>query len=97
MFGKPDFTFRRQRSVVFVDGCFWHGCLKHSKIPASNRAFWSEKLTANKTRDLLVTKILRKQGWRVIRVWEHELAGEGVLTSKLRRIFDSLKSQAKSN
>ncbi|MDP1671614.1 MAG: very short patch repair endonuclease [Burkholderiales bacterium] len=97
LFGKPDFTFRRQRSVVFVDGCFWHGCPKHSTMPASNRAFWMRKLTANKARDLLVTKTLRREGWRVIRVWEHELAGKDFLKSKLRKILDSLKSKVKSN
>lgn len=97
LFGKPDFTFRRQRSVVFVDGCFWHGCPKHSTMPVSNRAFWRGKLAANKARDQLVTKTLRRQGWRVIRVWEHELPRKDSLTSKLRRIVDFLKSKAKSN
>jgi len=91
LFGKPDFTFCRQRAVVFVDGCFWHGCPKHCTMPVSNRAFWGGKLTANKERDLLVTKTLRRQGWRVIRIWEHELAGKDSLTSKLRRIFDALR------
>lgn len=97
LFGKPDFTFRRQRAVVFVDGCFWHGCLKHSTTPANNRTFWKRKFAANKARDLLVTKTLRKEGWRVIRVWEHELAGRNVLTSRLSRIFESLKSKAKAS
>lgn len=97
LFGKPDFTFRRQRSVVFVDGCFWHGCLKHSTMPANNRAFWRKKFEANKRRDRLVTRTLRREGWRVIRVWEHELSGKNFPASKLRRIFDSLKSKAKSD
>lgn len=92
LFGKPDFTFRRHRAVVFVDGCFWHSCSRHSKMPANNRAFWRKRFAANKVRDLLVTKTLRRQGWRVIRVWEHELAAKGFPTSKLRRIFESLKS-----
>jgi DNA mismatch endonuclease (patch repair protein) len=74
IFGKPDFTFRRKRVVVFVDGCFWHGCPKHSNTPSSNRAFWSRKLSANKTRDRLVTSTLKKNGWRVLRIWEHDLA-----------------------
>src|SRR5580658_9584428 len=60
IFGKPDFTFRRQRLVVFVDGCFWHGCPKHSATPSGNRAFWDRKLSGNKTRDRLVTRTLRK-------------------------------------
>jgi DNA mismatch endonuclease (patch repair protein) len=71
--GKPDFTFPKQRLVIFVDGCFWHQCPKHSNLPANNAAFWLKKLTGNKTRDRLVTVTLRKKGWRVIRIWEHEL------------------------
>jgi DNA mismatch endonuclease, patch repair protein len=73
-FGKPDFTFRRERLVVFVDGCFWHGCPKHSNLPVNNRPFWKRKLAANTLRDRLVTKTLRKQGWRVLRIWEHDLS-----------------------
>jgi len=71
--GRPDFTFRRQRVVVFVDGCFWHCCPKHSNMPANNRAFWFEKLSKNKARDRLVNRTLKQQGWRVIRIWEHDL------------------------
>src|SRR5439155_2948312 len=73
VFGKPDFVFAMHRIAVFVDGCFWHGCPKHSNMPANNRTFWLTKLTGNQARDRLVTRTLRKAGWRVIRVWEHEL------------------------
>ena len=73
LFGKPDFTFRKQRVVVFVDGCFWHGCPTHSNMPVNNRLFWEKKLGANKLRDRLVTATLREQGWLVLRIWEHEL------------------------
>ena len=65
--------FRKERAVLFVDGCFWHGCPKHSNMPANNRAFWLKKLTHNKERDRLVTRALRQSGWRVLRIWEHEL------------------------
>lgn len=92
LFGKPDFTFRRQRVVVFVDGCFWHGCPRHFNMPVNNQAFWERKLAANKERDRLVTQTLRKKGWRVIRVWEHDLPASGLLTSKLSRIFKTLQS-----
>ena len=74
VFGKPDFVFTMQRVAVFVDGCFWHACPKHSNMPTNNRAFWRKKLTANRARDLVVNKTLRQAGWRVIRVWEHALA-----------------------
>jgi DNA mismatch endonuclease (patch repair protein) len=94
LFGKPDFTFRRQHIAVFVDGCFWHGCPRHFNMPVNNRTFWEKKLAANKERDRLVTQTLRKQRWRVIRVWEHDLAVNGSLTSKLTRLFETLKTEA---
>lgn len=72
LFGRPDFVFRRARLVIFVDGCFWHCCPKHSNLPENNREFWQKKLDANRRRDKLVTRTLRKSGWHVLRIWEHE-------------------------
>ena len=73
-FGNPDFVFARCRLAVFVDGCFWHGCSKHRTLPTSNQAFWSAKLARNKRRDRLVVRTLKKGGWRVLRIWQHELS-----------------------
>jgi DNA mismatch endonuclease (patch repair protein) len=89
IFGKPDFIFRKNRLVVFVDGCFWHRCSKHSNIPKNNHAFWKKKLTANIIRDKMVSKKLRQDGWRVIRIWEHDLAKNPA--SCIRRIQLGLK------
>ena len=75
LFGKPDFVFPRARVAVFVDGCFWHrhaGC-KFSYTPKSRTEFWLPKFHRNIVRDRLVTRTLRKAGWRVIRVWECQL------------------------
>jgi DNA mismatch endonuclease (patch repair protein) len=69
-----DFTFRRERVALFVDGCFWHGCPKHGTMPAGNRAFWKAKLARNTARDRTVTRALRQAGWTVLRIWEHDLA-----------------------
>ena len=87
MEGKPDFVFPMLRLAVFVDGCFWHGCPLHATQPKSNSAFWETKLARNQARDRYVTRALRAQGWRVLRVWEHELAkkNEKRLTARLRR------------
>ena len=87
IFGKPDFVFPKLKLAVFVDGCFWHACPHHSTIPANNRAFWQSKLTANKRRDILVSRTLRKQGWQVLRIWEHDLKrrSEAILLRRLRR------------
>jgi DNA mismatch endonuclease, patch repair protein len=90
IFGKPDFLFRHQRLALFVDGCFWHGCPRHCKIPTGNRAFWKKKFATNKARDRRVNRELRKLGWQVVRVWEHDLALP--INSRLSRILVELKS-----
>lgn len=72
--GKPDFIFPAKKVALFVDGCFWHSCPTHSNMPQNNQEFWRGKLQKNKDRDKFVTYELRKLGWKVIRVWEHELA-----------------------
>lgn len=84
---RPDFIFPKLRLAVFVDGCFWHGCPKHSTQPKGNAAFWRKKLSGNRVRDQLVLRTLRRAGWRVLRIWEHELARkhEDRLVRLLRR------------
>jgi DNA mismatch endonuclease (patch repair protein) len=91
---RPDFVFPKLRLAVFVDGCFWHACPLHATKPRHNAAFWRKKLAANKARDRMVNRTLRAQGWRVLRIWEHELPkhgvrsaerGEGRLLAKLRK------------
>jgi DNA mismatch endonuclease, patch repair protein len=83
--GKPDFTFLGERLVVFVDGCFWHGCPRHCRMPKSRRDFWFPKIKRNKMRDRKVNGLLRKAGWKVLRVWEHELGKSTQLNAKLAR------------
>lgn len=73
IFGNPDFIFPTARVAVFVDGCFWHCCPVHGSVPATNRVFWTRKLHRNKERDRLVRQTLRNSGWRVLRIWQHEL------------------------
>jgi len=79
---RPDFIFprstgsglRRAKPVaVFVDGCFWHGCPRHGTKPKQNAKFWREKIAGNRARDRRVNCALRKRGWKVMRIWEHEL------------------------
>lgn len=79
--GKPDFTFWKQRVVVFVDGCFWHGCPVHATMPKNNRDFWADKLSKNKERDLLVSDQLSNRNWLVVRIWEHELNDHSYVAS----------------
>jgi DNA mismatch endonuclease (patch repair protein) len=87
LIGKPDFVFRRSRVCVFVDGCFWHGCPKCYRSPSSNQVYWSAKVERNRARDRLVTRTLKASGWRVLRIWEHQLADKarGRLLARLSK------------
>lgn len=73
LMGNPDFVFCDQQIAVFVDGCFWHGCESCYREPKSNQEYWKLKVSRNRKRDEEVTQELGKQGWRVLRVWEHEV------------------------
>ncbi|MDP3027953.1 MAG: very short patch repair endonuclease [Deltaproteobacteria bacterium] len=71
--GKPDFVFLTSRLAIFVDGCFWHGCKDHCRIPATNKDYWVDKVNRNKKRDGIINATFRTRNWRVVRIWEHEL------------------------
>jgi len=73
VFGRPDFAFKTGRVAVFVDGCFWHDCPIHGGLPKTNRRFWREKLRRNKARDRLVNRTLKRNGWKSLRLWQHDL------------------------
>lgn len=87
--GRPDFVFRKDRVAVFIDGCFWHGCPKHGSTPEQNHGFWKRKLANNKKRDRHTTKLLRLSGWKVLRIWQHELLrkNERALTRRVRSVL----------
>lgn len=75
---RGDLVFTRRKVVVFVDGCFWHGCPEHSTEPKTNADWWREKLAANRARDERNTSALEALGWTVVRIWEHVPVGEAV-------------------
>lgn len=83
--GRPDFVFPRLKVVVFIDGCFWHSCPKHCRLPASNKDYWISKIERNRIRDKKTSKALRERRWTVIRIWEHEIKTNG-LNRKLNLI-----------
>jgi DNA mismatch endonuclease (patch repair protein) len=93
--GRPDFAFSKQRLAVFVDGCFWHGCPRHLRMPATNQAYWGAKIARNRARDVSVTEQLRVKGWRVLRVWEHELADGERIVKRILRLLDKPPGTAK--
>jgi DNA mismatch endonuclease (patch repair protein) len=71
--GSPDLVFRSARVAIFVDGCFWHGCELHGTMPKTNAHFWRQKIRRNKQRDRRVNIELKRGGWNVVRVWEHQI------------------------
>ncbi len=74
-----DIVFAAPRVVVFVDGCFWHGCPEHGTWPKQNAEFWRTKIIANQARDRDTDARLRADGWAVVRIWAHEAPKEAAL------------------
>jgi DNA mismatch endonuclease (patch repair protein) len=70
--GKPDILLG-EKTVVFLDGCFWHKCPKCFKMPATRKEFWKAKINRNVLKDRETSRILKKQGYKVVRIWEHDL------------------------
>jgi DNA mismatch endonuclease (patch repair protein) len=88
--GKPDLVFRGLSKIVFIHGCFWHGhnCRAGKNTPASNRAYWSQKLERNKIRDRRNAARLRRTGWGVMTIWECQANSEK-LGARLKRFLES--------
>lgn len=94
--GKPDIAFIGEKTVVFLDSCFWHGCRWHGSIPASNKKFWQAKIERNKVRDKIVNREYKKMGWKVLRIWEHQLKDGGEKSVfKITEIIKGKKSLIK--
>jgi DNA mismatch endonuclease, patch repair protein len=89
--GKPDLVFTSFRTVVFVDGCFWHKCPDHFVQPKTRARFWQDKINGNVARDQRNNEALKAQGWKVIRVWEHEIKSS--LVNCVERVVESLEKQ----
>ena len=89
--GQPDIVFRKRQKVIFVHGCFWHrhrGCAL-ARLPKSNLHFWKPKLDGNKRRDERTQRALKKDGWKVLIIWECQIRKIGRLESALRRFLDA--------
>lgn len=90
---RPDLVFTRAKVAVFVDGCFWHGCPEHYVRPrGSNPEFWASKLRSNIERDEKQTRTLEQRGWRVSRLWEHEV--RNYLTGAVEAVVQTVRGQA---
>jgi len=73
--GKPDIVLPKYKTIIFVHGCFWHGhsnC-KYFSLPKTRTQWWTDKINTNKANDAKTVKVLRKEGWHVLTVWECKL------------------------
>ncbi|MBL7723454.1 MAG: DNA mismatch endonuclease Vsr [Chitinophagaceae bacterium] len=73
--GKPDIVLPKYKTIIFIHGCFWHGhanC-KYFKVPKTRTQWWLDKINRNKANDAKAVKVLRKDGWKIITVWECKL------------------------
>lgn len=85
--GRPDFYFPALGLVIFVDGCFWHGCRTCNRnVPRTRTEFWRTKIATNRRRDARVTRQLRSDGMHVVRIWEHQIRS-GSWVTPLRRML----------
>lgn len=73
--GKPDIVFRRKKIIVFIDSDFWHGHPRRCVMPQTNVEYWNNKIARNRKRDRYVNRVLRTDGWTVIRIWEYDIMG----------------------
>jgi DNA mismatch endonuclease (patch repair protein) len=98
LMGRPDWILPEYSLVLFADGCFWHGCPKHGRIPEDNGDYWGPKIARNRQRDRRVSRELRSQGFIVVRVWDHELRGRmNEARTKIRRALRMAKARENSN
>lgn len=86
---ETDFVFPMKRLVVFVDGCFWHGCAKCYRRPSSHTDYWDAKVAKNRARDVEINARLKDEGWRVLRIWEHQLSTMDSVAGRIRSELES--------
>lgn len=85
---RPDVVFTRRRIAIFVDGCFWHSCPLHGRIPSVNQQYWEPKLRRTTQRDLAADILLESNGWTVVRYWEHETVED--IMAHLSPLFETV-------
>ncbi|WHF52511.1 very short patch repair endonuclease [Chryseobacterium gotjawalense] len=95
--GKPDIVLKKYKTVIFVNGCFWHGhqdC-RYFVMPKTRTEFWSEKIKGNKERDQRNTALLQEEGWNVITVWECELK-KNTVEDTVKLLTEKIKGSAEN-
>jgi DNA mismatch endonuclease (patch repair protein) len=93
--GKPDIVLPKYKTIVFIQGCFWHGhenC-EAAKLPTSNIEYWTHKINSNVKRDLRNKQILKASGWKIIVLWECELRSKS-REQRLSRLIQEIQNDS---
>lgn len=90
--GRPDITFPGKKIAIFVNGCFWHRCLYcNPPMPKSHSKFWKEKFKKNIERDIRKIRLLNKEGWKTLVVWECQIKNNvNICASKIKRLISQI-------
>lgn len=95
--GKPDLVFPMYRSVIFVNGCFWHGhSCRRGALPASNAEFWSKKIGATQARDERSRAELEREGWRVMTLWQCELHERAEVAARIDAFLRAAEEESRT-
>lgn len=94
---RPDIVMVSKRVCIFVDGCFWHGCPRCYRRPKTHKKYWIPKIKRNMERDKQQDEYLKKNGWKVIRIWEHDVKEDiQAVVDSVARVIDEDKTRKKS-
>ena len=90
--GKPDIVLSKYRTIIFINGCFWHGhSCKAAKLPETRKEFWEKKISDNIIRDNKNVEVLENDGWKVIIVWQCLLKNQNSFKSEIDRVIQEIK------
>ena len=90
--GKPDIVLSKYKTIIFINGCFWHGhknC-KAATLPQTRIKFWTDKITDNKKRDLKNYNDLTKSGWKVITIWQCQIKNKSIQERTLNHMMEKI-------
>jgi len=91
--GKPDIAFLKDKIAIFVDGAFWHGYRYKKWIHELPKKYWQGKILRNIGRDRETNHALKEAGWRVVRLWEHELKNPSKVAEKIYKAIKASHGQ----
>lgn len=96
--GKPDVVFAKQQVALFIDGCFWHGCPHcQRKLPKTNRKYWKKKIERNIELAQIHDEQLRREGWTIVRIWEHEMQDKALIRARILCILKRKERQSEKH